>query len=148
MSVRPARYFFDENDQDFYVGSPDKGNQTAAKDLQVATLNDKLQFLQSTASSSATTRRKTSPTSFARTRPQLRKTSGTRRRRRTQLELQMEQAIRFGYLDVPNVSIVTGKPLICEPMEKFTKQHCGGPDEVQRIVRRLCREIWRRRLER
>lgn len=72
---------------------------------------------------------------------------GKRRRRRTQVELQMEQAIRFGYFDVPNLIVVTGRPLIGDCMKRFT-QSKEQPDEVQVLARRISLEIWMRRLAR
>lgn len=91
-------------------------------------------------------------------RPRPRGNNGGRRRRRTQAELLMEAGIKFGYLEVPNVSVVTGDPLVALPVERIQRMWRGRnegyeegeeeeeeEDEVKLWARELCEGIWRRK---
>lgn len=65
-----------------------------------------------------------------------------RRRRRTQVELQMEQAVRYGYTDVPNVSVVTGEPLV---VTKDRRRRRERSDPAVITARDIIKEIQKRR---
>lgn len=71
--------------------------------------------------------------------------NGGRRRRRTQAELLMEAGIKFGYLDVPNVSIVTGEPLVALLVEREGEGE--AEDEVKMWARKICEDIWRSKMK-
>lgn len=71
----------------------------------------------------------------------------------------METGIRFGYIvQVPNVSIVTGEPLVPVPgpVEKYARmrrgrredEDDGADDEVMVFARGLTADIWRRKRNR
>lgn len=68
-----------------------------------------------------------------------------RRRRRTEVELLMLDAIRFGYTQIPNMSVVTGEPLTGE-LEQFEPSE--EPDEIRDFVRQFTSEIWQRKMDR
>lgn len=68
-----------------------------------------------------------------------------RRRRRTEAELLLSDAIRLGYTQVPNMSIVTGEPLTGK-LERF--QPRGKPDETREFVARFTAQIWKTKMDR
>lgn len=79
------------------------------------------------------------------------KTSGGRARHRTQAELLMEAAIKCGYLHIPNVSIVTGEPLIEGPVERYScdwksRNVKAEEDEETTWARKWCEGIQKRRV--
>lgn len=72
---------------------------------------------------------------------------GRGRCKRTQTELLMEAGIRFGYLDVPNVSVVTGGPLVPGLAQRRRGRDEGGyeEDEAKVRARGIYDQIWERR---
>ncbi|KAF3760254.1 hypothetical protein M406DRAFT_75584 [Cryphonectria parasitica EP155] len=88
--------------------------------------------------------RKSTTTSSDSTRSGRVQRSRGRRRRRTQTELLMEAGIMFGYLDqVPNVSHVTGEPVVREAV--LGGWSGGSEDEIEVRARGLVGDIWGRK---
>lgn len=132
-------------------------NQIAMSEKTIAALEAQLRAAESSPRNKRA-RSSAKPTT-ARVRRPATSDSGGRRRRRTHTELTMETGIRFGYIDqVPNVSIVTGEPLVPGPgpVEKDARmrrgrredEDDGADNEVMVFARGLTADIWRRKRNR